>query len=111
LAFILAMWICHGMFWAFFSSPNMTIIMNSVPASASSIASALGASARALGMLSGMLIAALLLSLNLGHEPVAQHPIEFVGIMETTFAVLTVLTAVVLVVCVVTAGRRQPADG
>jgi MFS family permease len=111
LVFIIAMWICHGVFWAFFSSPNMTIIMNSVPASASSIASALGASARSLGMLSGMLIAALLISLKLGHEPVAQHPIEFVDIMVTTFAVLSALTAVVLVICVATARRREPIGG
>jgi MFS family permease len=108
LPFIIAMWICNGVFWAFFSSPNMTIIMGSVPSSASSIASSLGAASRSLGMMAGMLIAGLLISLRLGHEPVAQHPVEFAGIVVTTFEVLSALTAVVLVICALAARRRRP---
>jgi hypothetical protein len=63
------------------SSSNMTVIMNSVPPEARSIASALGATARSLGMLSGMLAIALFISLELGNAPVDQHPVELIAIM------------------------------
>src|SRR6185295_17762447 len=54
----------QGVGFAFFSSPNMTMVMNAVPPNRTSIASALSATARSLGMVSGMLIVAALVSLN-----------------------------------------------
>jgi MFS family permease len=100
----------HGLGWALFSSPNMTVIMNSVPPDGRSIASALGAMARSLGMLSGMLVTALLISLSLGNQPVDQHPVEFIGIMSQAFWFLTVATAAILIVCI-REGRARRSPG
>jgi MFS family permease len=100
LLFVVLLLVVHGIGWALFSSPNMTVIMNSVPPDGRSIASALGATARTLGMLSGMLVTALLISLGLGNEPVDRHPVEFVAIMTQAFWFLTVVTTGLLVVCI-----------
>jgi MFS family permease len=99
----------QGLGFALFSSPNLTIVMNSVPARALGMASALAAKARSLGMVSGMLVTALLISLEIGHDPVRQHGARFVGIMGTAFSVLAALSAVALVLCLVT--RRTPPPG
>jgi MFS family permease len=86
----------QGLGFAFFSTPNMTIIMNSVPANATSMASALTAKARSLGMVSGMLVTAALISLNIGNEPLNRHAMEFLATMETAFTALAALTVVAL---------------
>lgn len=100
----------QGLGFALFSSPNMAIIMNSVPPQQSSMASALGAKARSLGMLFGMLITALLISLALGNDPVEQHPERFVGIVRTAFTFLAVLSGAALVLSVLTRPRGPPRD-
>lgn len=97
----------QGLGFALFSSPNVTMLMNSVPPSEVSMASALGAKARSLGMVAGMLVTALLIALEIGEEPVAQHPAAFVGLMGTTFAALTVATALALVVSALGGGRER----
>ncbi|MFL6573475.1 MAG: MFS transporter, partial [Burkholderiales bacterium] len=51
IALVLAV---QGVGFAFFSSPNMTMVMNAVPPERTGIASALSATARSLGMVSGM---------------------------------------------------------
>lgn len=86
----------QGVGFAFFSSPNMAIIMNAVPPERTGIASALGATARGLGMVSGMLIVAALVSLNLGHEPVGADPARFVATMQASFWILVGTTAAAL---------------
>ena len=88
----------QGVGFAFFSSPNMAMIMNAVPPERTGIASALGATARALGMVSGMLIVAALVSLNLGHEPVGADPARFVETMQLSFWILVGTTAAALVI-------------
>ena len=106
LVFVTLMLAAHGMGFALFSSPNMTIIMNSVPPNTMSMASALGAKARSLGMVAGMLVTAILISLTIGNDPVAQHPIRFIGIMGAAYLTLAVLTAAALVVCFLPRTRR-----
>ncbi len=97
----------QGLGFAFFSSPNMTTIMNSVSAESTSMASALGAKSRSLGMVTGMLVAAVLISLALGNDPVARHPLRFIGIMASAFSVLAAASALALAVSVRAArGRR-----
>ena len=86
----------QGVGFAFFSSPNMAIIMNAVPPERTGIASALGATARGLGMVSGMLIVAALVSVNLGHEPVGADPARFVATMQASFWILVGTTAAAL---------------
>jgi MFS family permease len=92
----------QGVGFGFFSAPNITVIMSSVSADATSMASALGAMARHLGMLAGMLVTVVLIALHIGNDPIAQHPISFITTMVTAFCLLTVLTAVALGVCFLT---------
>ena len=108
LTFVTLMLALQGLGFAFFSSPNMAIIMNSVPASESSTASALGAKARSLGMVSGMLITAILISHNIGNNPVQHHPLAFIDTMHTVYSILVGLTVVALLVSAVRARRRAP---
>src|SRR5258708_16595202 len=107
LLYVTAMLAIHGLGWALFSSPNMTMIMGSVPKEATSIAAALGATSRALGLLSGMLVTALLISLSLGNEPVDRHPAEFISIMTKTFWVLALATTGILALAIVAALRTR----
>jgi MFS family permease len=99
----------QGLGFGLFASPNMTVIMNSVSAGAVSMASALGAKARSLGMVSGMLIVGILVSVHIGHEPVQAHPKQFVQIMTTGYAILAGLTVVALWVCIRMRSQRATA--
>lgn len=109
LFFLIGMGAVHGFAWAMFSSPNMTLIMNSVSGPATSIASALGAGARSLGMVAGMLVAGLLISLIVGNEPIGAHPEGIVRVLTLTCSILTVITAVVFAMSVWSAWRpRSP---
>jgi MFS family permease len=107
LAFVALVLAAHGLGFGLFLSPNTTIIMNSVSANATGTASALGAKARSLGMVSGMLVTTILISLAIGNDPIDQHPIRFIETMVTVFSILAVLTAVALVLCFLTTTRRQ----
>jgi MFS family permease len=88
----------QGLGFAFFSSPNMTMVMNAVPPNRTSIASALSATARSLGMVSGMLIVGALISVNLGHDPVGADPARYVATMHTSFWILAAITVVALAI-------------
>ena len=90
----------QGVGFAFFSSPNMAMVMNAVPRERSGIAAALSASARSLGMVSGMLIVGALVSVNLGHEPVGADPARYISTMHVAFWVLAAVTAVALAISV-----------
>ncbi len=98
----------QGVGFAFFSSPNMATVMNAVPRELSGIASALSASARSLGMVSGMLVVAALVSLNLGHEPVGADPARYIATMHTAFWILAAVTAAALTVSLLRPGRQTP---
>jgi MFS family permease len=104
LYFIGAVLAVHGVGFAFFSSPNMTIVMNSVPPNRTGIAGALTAAARALGMVSGMLIVAAVISLEIGHAPVGADPSKLVKTMQISFWVIAAVTAVALALSM----RRTP---
>lgn len=96
----------QGIGYALFSSPNMTLIMGSVPRERTSMASALGAKSRSLGMVAGMLVTAVLLSLSFGDAPVGQHPMRLLTTVTTAFTILAVFTSGALVLSVVTRLRR-----
>jgi MFS family permease len=86
----------QGVGFAFFSSPNIAMVMNAVPRERSGIASALSASARSLGMVSGMLIVGALVSVKIGHEPVGADPARYVATMQLAFWLLAGVTAAAL---------------
>jgi len=93
-----AMLVFQGIGFALFSSPNMTVIMNSVPADKTSMASALAAKARSLGAMGGMLIVSILISIEIGADKVEDHPEAMIDIVTTAFGVLVVTTGMALVV-------------
>jgi MFS family permease len=86
----------QGVGFAFFSSPNMALVMNAVPRERSGIAAALSASARSLGMVSGMLIVGALVSIKIGHAPVGADPARYVATMQLAFWILAAVTALAL---------------
>ena len=58
-------------------------------------------------MLAGMLVIVVLIAVHIGDDPVEQHPIRLIGTMVTAFSMLAALTAVALVVCLLTRTRWQ----
>lgn len=80
----------HGIGFALFSTPNMTIIMGAVPAGSLGTASALGAKARSLGMIGGMLVLAVLMASAFGSAPVQSAPAKLVAVEQSAYAALAV---------------------
>jgi MFS family permease len=107
VAMVAAVLAVQGIGFALFASPNMTLIMNSVPAAASSMAAALAALARSVGMLIGMVATALLLSLTIGNEPVDRDPALFAQTTGNAFRLLAVLAAIAVAGCVPGLRRRR----
>lgn len=97
----------QGVGFAFFSSPNMAMVMNAVPRSHTGIAAALSATARSLGMVSGMLIVGALVSLNIGDAPVGADPARYIATMHVAFWLLAAVTAAALLLSL--AGRASAA--
>lgn len=83
--------------FALFSTPNMKAIMGAVSPAATGQASALAATSRSIGMVSGMIVTGLLLSASIGHAPVAEHPAEFGATMHRAYTVYFGVVAVALV--------------
>jgi MFS family permease len=96
LIFVALMLAIQGVGFALFSSPNINIIMNSVPAERRTIASALSAQARTLGMMAGMLVTAAAISLYIGDAPLERDPLAFVRTMTTSFIVLAAVSLAAL---------------
>ena len=111
LLFVALVIAAHGLGFALFASPNMTLIMNSVPPEAFSMASALASKARSLGMVIGMMITTFFISRSLGNDPVAQHPLLFIDIMRTVFTILAVLAAGSLAFAVLARDHGPEAEG
>lgn len=110
LGFVAAILVVHGLGYGLFASPNMTMVMNSASPETLGQVSALSAKARALGMIAGVLIGAVLISLELGHESVQDHPIEFIAITVAAFWILAALAGLALVISLLT-GFSTDRDG
>jgi MFS family permease len=107
LVYVAGVVVLQGLGFGLFASPNMTIIMNSATAQTVGMASALSAKSRALGMILGMLVSVVLISLELGDEPVEQHPREFIEVMVVAFEVLSVVGVVALLISMFTGARSH----
>ena len=101
-----AMLAVQGLGFALFSSPNMTMIMNSVARERASTASAFSAMARNFGMLCGMVITSVAISLSIGSAPVSGDPLAFVPVMTTMFIVLAVLNLAALAISLTGQGHK-----
>ncbi len=96
LGLVIAVLVCQGVGFAFFSSPNMTTIMNSVGPAAVGGASALGAASRAMGMIIGMLVTSTLLTLYVGDGALADAPEGFMEAMGIAYRILAVAAGLAL---------------
>ena len=94
LAYVLVILAVQGVGYALFSSPNMAIIMNSVTRDKISVASALAAKMRALGMVFSMIIVTVILSLQIGTDAVVTRQSEFVTVMVLSYVVFAGLIAI-----------------
>jgi MFS family permease len=97
LSFVTLLLVIQGIGFSFFSSPNMALIMSSVPHERGGMASALSAKARSLGMVGGMLVTTLMISYYLGNAPITSNPERFMSVLKGTFSFLAVTTALALV--------------
>ncbi len=97
----------QGLGFALFTAPNMSTIMNSVSGRQSGMASALGAKSRSIGMMTGMLITAVLISIQVGNDPIEAQPDKFVWIMRTCFSILIALSAIAFAICILGLRRHH----
>lgn len=88
----------QGVGFAFFSSPNMALIMNAAPAGGTSSASALAAMARSTGMVFGMTIVGAFVALSIGREPIAHHGDALIAVLHRTYGVLAFVTTLALAI-------------
>lgn len=95
--------------FALFSSPNMTLIMGSVPPSEVGIASALGAKARSLGMLSGMVKTAGMIAFELGDGPIGEQPLPLMAAVIRVYAILAVAVSLSLLLSILSSRRSLSA--
>lgn len=89
---VMAALVIQSIGFALFSSPNLTMVMNSVSREKSSTAAALTAKARSLGMLAGMTISAALVAIFLGNAPVEREPLGILRPMTLGFTIMALLT-------------------
>ena len=106
LALIVASLALHGVGFALFSTPNMTLIMGGAPRARTSMASALAAQMRTLGMVSSMTLITVFLAILLGTAGLGDHSLAgFLAAMRGSLAAISGLALVALVM----AWRDAPA--
>ncbi|WP_108650824.1 MFS transporter [Dongshaea marina] len=99
LSYIVLILLLQGLGFSLFSSPNMAIIMGSVSRSQTSVASALAAKMRSLGMVSSMLIITILLSLLVGSGQLKFHQQAYLSVMTHAFTIFSVCSCLGLLLC------------
>lgn len=98
LAYLVAILMIQGLGFGLFSAPNMSLILHSVEQEQLSMASALSAKMRSLGMVASMAIVTVFLSVYMGSGPIAEggdyvHGMLFgyLSVLEFSFIVHAVL--------------------
>ena len=107
LALIVLSLVTHGLGFALFSSPNMTVIMSCAPRERTAMASALAAQMRGLGMVCALMLITGFLSVNLGRAGVAA-PNAVEGLAATMWGALGAISLLALW-ALITAWRDAPA--
>lgn len=97
LLYVGAMLALQGLGFGLFSSPNTAIVMGAVTPDALSVASALGAKARSMGMMVGMLFATGLLAYGFGTSAPSTDPALLASLASKAFTFLCAVTAISLV--------------
>ncbi len=86
----------QGLGFGLFSSPNMAVIMSSLPRERAGAASALASLARAIGMMVGMSGTGAVLALRLGSSTPAAEPEHFVAAVAVVFRAIAFTGAAAL---------------
>lgn len=95
LLFVVAIFLVMGLGFAMFSTPNTTLIMNSVPKELYGMASSLTAIARSLGMLTSMGISTYLIEHFMGHTSINPETQQaFMNSMHWGMIVFAVISCV-----------------
>ena len=98
LGLIVASLALHGVGFALFSTPNMTLIMAGAPRERTSMASALAAQMRTLGMVSSMTLITVFLAILLGTAGLGDHSLDgFLRAMRSSLAGISGLAVLALV--------------
>jgi len=82
----------QGVGFGLFSSPNLSLILSSVPQTRSGFASAIAAQSRGIGMFSGMAVSAGLIAADFGARSVRSDPDAVHGVLHRAYGVLMVTT-------------------
>ncbi|MBU2513500.1 MFS transporter [bacterium] len=90
LVYLMGVLVFQGLSFALFSSPNMTIIMNSVKPIQYGLASALSANMRSLGMVVSLLVVTIFISLFIGKHMINSDPSEFLNVMSFSFVFFSI---------------------
>ncbi|MFK7741848.1 MAG: MFS transporter [Planctomycetota bacterium] len=96
----------QGVGFGLFSSPNLSLILSSVPQTRSGFASAIAAQSRGIGMFSGMAVSAGLIAASFGSRSVRSEPGAVHGVLHDAYGVLLVTTLIALVWSRVARPRR-----
>lgn len=86
----------QGLGFGLFSSPNLALILGSLPRDRSGFASALAAQSRGLGMFAGMAVTSALVAAHFGERAVATDPAGVVATVHDAYVVLLVTSALAL---------------
>ena len=109
LIHLVAMFSLFGVGFALFSTPNMTAIVNAVPASAYGQASSLTATMRTLGMLSSMTLSTMMIARHMGHVTV--NPATLPRFMEAFHAAMLLFVVISISGVFLSLGRLSPKTG
>ncbi|WP_319763439.1 MFS transporter [Maridesulfovibrio sp.] len=114
LPYLYCMFVVLGVGYALFSSPNMIILMSSVPPSRYGFASAISGGLRTLGMVFSMVIIAIFISTIMGKAPVSpESAAEYLTVMRYSLTSLSGLCgfAVLISIRAVLKKQRVAKDG
>ena len=97
----------QGLGFGLFSSPNLSLILGSLPRARSGFASAVAAQSRGIGMFAGMAVTSALIAAQFGARAVGEDPDGIVATVNSAYLVLLVTSALALVVTVAVALRPR----
>ncbi|TIH13034.1 MFS transporter [Marinifilum sp. JC120] len=108
LFYLYTMFVVLGVGFALFSSPNMIILMGSVPPSRYGFASAITGGLRTLGMVFSMVIIAIFLSTIMGKAPVCpETAVDYLTVMRFSLFTLAVLCGIAVLISIRAVFKRQ----
>lgn len=99
----------QGLGFGLFSSPNLALILGSLPPTRSGFASAIAAQSRGIGMFSGMAVTSALIAAQFGARAVREDPDGVIAIVHRAYFVLLATSGLALVFAASVALRARRA--